>query len=292
MSKRALQAQDRCGPFRVERFVERGRTTEHYEVVHEADGDRGALWILTRDAAGDERERRRFEAETALLAEIDHPNIVRSLASGEHDGLPWRVTELVEGGSLQARLDANPAPMPAAVALCFARQIVDALEVLHAAGAAHGELSAQSLLLTEIDEVKLANLGWAPLTRGEPLDVSADVLAAGAVLREMAEGKGRARVERRFPDPFLAIVERATAPDPEERYSSMAALGDAVNEAWNELLEQSRGGSNLEQAISSLAQALGSSGEEEEGKDPAAAGELEELLQKLVSAVKTAEKGP
>lgn len=291
MSKRALQAQDLCGPFRVERFVESIRTTEHYEVVHEAEGEKGALWILTREAAGDERERRRFKAETDLLAEIDHPNIVRSLASGEHDGLPWRVTELVAGGSLRARLDANPAPMPTAVALCFARQIADALEALHAAGAAHGELSAQSLLLTEIDEVKLADLGWAPLTRGEPLDASVDVLAAGAVLREMAEGKGGSRVERRFPDPFLAIVEGATAPDPGDRYSSMAALGDAVNEAWNELLGQSRGGNNLEQAISELAQALGRGGEEEEGKEPSAAGELEELLQKLVSAVKTAEKG-
>jgi tRNA A-37 threonylcarbamoyl transferase component Bud32 len=291
MSKRALQAQDRCGPFRVERFVESIRTTEHYEVVHEADGEKGALWILTRDAAGDERERRRFEAETALLAEIDHPNIVRSLASGEHEGLPWRVTEHVVGGSLRARLDAAPGPIPTAVALCFARQIADALEALHAAGAAHGELSAQSLLLTEIDEVKLTDLGWAPLTRGEPLDASADVLAAGAVLRAMVEGKGGARAQRRFPDPFMAIVERATAPDPEERYSSMAALGDAVNEAWNELLDHSRGGTNLEQAISSLAQALGRGGEEE-GTDPSAADELEELLQKLVSAVKTAEKGP
>jgi serine/threonine-protein kinase len=313
MSKRALRIQDLCGPFRVARFVASGRTTELYEAVHEPTGDKVTLTILSAEAAGDDAERQRFQAETELFGALDHPNILRKVGSGEVGGVPWRAMELAAGGSLRARLQASLAPMSSAVALCFARQIADALGALHGAGAAHGELSPESILLTDIDEVKLADLGVAPRIRGGgaisagertgealdyvapeqlrggPVDALVDIFAAGAMLREMLEGSGAPRASRALPDFLRDLIEKATAPDPGERYSSMAALGDAVNDAWNDLLEQNREGAELEQALAMLAQALGGGGGgEEEGEDPATAADLEALLQKLASAVRVA----
>jgi hypothetical protein len=112
------------------------------------------------------------------------------------------------------------------------------------------------------------------------------VFAAGAILREMLEGPGArgARQKRALPDFLRGIIEKATAPDPGERYSSMEAFGDAVNEGWNELLDQNREGAGLEQALAVLAQALGDVGGGGEGEDSPA--DLEELLQKLAKAVK------
>jgi serine/threonine-protein kinase len=309
MPTKALQIQDLCGSFRVARFLGSGRTTELYEAIHESSGDKAALSILSREAAADEGERRRFQAETELFGALDHPNILRLLGSGEIEGLPWRAMELAAGGSLRARIEGSPTPMSSAVALCFARQIADALGALHGAGKAHGELEPESILLSDIDEVKLADLGAAPLAsaqgavtarrpgpearryaaperlRGDPADARSDVFAAGAILREMLEGARGARPPRALPDFLQGVIEKATATAPAERYLSMEALGDAVNEAWNELLDHSREGAELEQALATLAQALGSGGEE--GEDAPA--DLEALLQKLAAAVRGTE---
>ena len=319
MPTKALQIQDLCGSFRVTRFLGSGRTSELYEAIHESSGDKATLSILSREAAADEGERRRFQAETELFGALDHPNILRLLGSGEIEGLPWRAMELAAGGSLRARIEGSPTPMSSAVALCFARQIADALGALHGAGAAHGELEPESILLSDIDEVKLADLGAAPLAaaqggpvvaarkpgpearryaaperlRGDPADARSDVFAAGAILREILEGPAArgARRTRALPDFLRDVIEKATAPDPEERYSSMEALGDAVNNAWNALLDQSREGAELEQALATLAQALGSGGGGggggEESEDAPA--DLEALLQELATAVRETE---
>jgi serine/threonine-protein kinase len=41
----------------------------------------------------------RFTAEARAVAKLDHPNIVRVIDIGDHDGLPFFATEFVEGGA-------------------------------------------------------------------------------------------------------------------------------------------------------------------------------------------------
>ena len=227
--------------------------------------------------------------------------------------------------------------MASAVALCFARQIADALGALHSAGAVHGDLTPESILLTDIDEVKLADLGAAPLALrglveggvlraasrpearkyaaperldGSPVDARTDVFAAGVIIREMLEGQGPRRApgdeDKGLPVFLKALITKTTARDPADRYVSMAELSDAVNEAWNDLLEQGREGAELEHALATLAEVLGNGsggeegeegeegegeeGEEGEGEEGEGEVDLEALLQKLANAVRGTDK--
>lgn len=161
--KRALQRNDVCGSFRIVRFLARGRVSEVYEAEDDVTGQRVAIKTLARPFEVDTLARKRMEAETALLNAIDHPNVIRVLGSGEREGLPFRAMEYAAGKTLRARFDASPEPISVAVGLCFARQVVDAVGALHSTGAAHGALTPESILLTEIEEVKLVDLGDAPL---------------------------------------------------------------------------------------------------------------------------------
>jgi serine/threonine-protein kinase len=356
MQKRALKRNDTCGPFRIVRFIARGHTSEVYEAEHEVTGEKVAIKTLARRCELDIPARRRMEAETALLGAINHPNVIRAFESGEREGLPWRAMELAAGKTLRARFDAAPEPVSVAVGLCFARQIVDALGTVHAVGGAHGALTPKNLLLTEIEEVKLVDLGDAPLVarglkvgarfarskalgaaadgadasdearppsmlyaapellRGAPADARADVYSAGVILYEMLAGehpfapasagrREKARAEPRpgrrldpiplpsiirgFPASTWETIARAMALEPSARFTSMDALGDAINEAWNVLLEESRAGAELNVALSLLAQALqvGSGDPNEPPPD------LETLLQRLTAAAELAEGG-
>src|SRR5512135_2705512 len=51
-----------------------------------------------------ERVLKRFEREAKALARLSHPNIVKVLDFGEHEGSPYLVLEYLPGGTLKERL--------------------------------------------------------------------------------------------------------------------------------------------------------------------------------------------
>jgi serine/threonine protein kinase len=50
----------------------------------------------------------RFRVEAESVARVRHPNIIQIYDIGEADGLPFVALELLDGGSLDARLARNP----------------------------------------------------------------------------------------------------------------------------------------------------------------------------------------
>ncbi|NUQ79648.1 MAG: serine/threonine protein kinase [Polyangiaceae bacterium] len=316
MTKKTLHKQDLCGPFRIVRFAYRGRTTETFEALHDADGYEAAVTILTEEAGEDERETWRFQAETELFGELDHLNILRLRGSGEREDLPWRAMEVAAAGSLRLRLHPGRGPLKSAVALCFLRQIADAIEVLHAAGLVHGEIAPECFLLSDIDEVKLASLGGAPLVRrGEPKRAGpprfearrygapellrggapnelTDVYSVGAIMREMLEGPFATQAPRWMPQFLRGIIEKAMNWHPAARYSSMAALSQALNEAWSELLCTVRRNDEMAETMTSLSTVFHQELARGEGGDVAAEmDQLETLLNDLAQAVNSSEDG-
>ncbi len=65
--------------------------------------------ILAGDHAGPEAAVR-FLAEAEAVARLNHPNVVRIHAIGEHEGSPYLELEYAEAGNLERRLDGKPWP--------------------------------------------------------------------------------------------------------------------------------------------------------------------------------------
>lgn len=161
-------------------------------------------------------------APPPAAARLHHPGIAAVFDSG-HDGRrAFVVTEPVPGPTL-AEL-ARPGGMPLAQAVAALTQVADALAHAHAAGVAHGALTAEAVAWNE-GRAQVRGFGRSP---AGPADVAADVAALGAVAFEALTGHAPAEVPGLRPRQLRAGIPRAldaaVARAMEGGYSTVADL--------------------------------------------------------------------
>ncbi|MDR6976026.1 hypothetical protein J2X68_002714 [Streptomyces sp. 3330] len=128
------------------------------------------------DPEGARTLRERVLREARALARVHHPNVVtiHHIVDGGENTYPWIVMELVEGGSLQDRLDRGV--MTPAEAARLGREVLSALRAAHAVGIEHRDVKPANVLLRPDGRPVLTDFGIASVRE------SAGLTATGAVI--------------------------------------------------------------------------------------------------------------
>jgi eukaryotic-like serine/threonine-protein kinase len=134
-----------------------------------------AVKLLGRQAHPDARARLLREARAA--ARLHHPNAVAVYDTGEHDGQPFIVMELVRGRTLADELRERER-LGTEETVAVGLGILDALAAAHASGIVHRDVKPGNVLLPEAGGVKLGDFGIAKALE----DVSAALTTTGTVL--------------------------------------------------------------------------------------------------------------
>jgi eukaryotic-like serine/threonine-protein kinase len=154
----------------------------------------------------------RFRIEAEAVARLGHPNIIQIFDVGEAGGLPFVALELLEGGSLDARLAGTP--QPARYAASLMSILAKAVHAAHLTGIVHRDLKPSNVMFTREGTPKITDFGLAKRleqeghtesgqvmgspsyippeqARGQNKDIgpAADVYALGAILYEMLTGR-------------------------------------------------------------------------------------------------------
>src|ERR1044072_1447195 len=95
----------------------------------EANDQKVAIKTLLPEVAVADKSLRRFLREIEVAAALDHPNIVRCVKSGTHNGAVYLVTEYVEGPDAAKLADAQGGRVPFRDAIPIITQALDALAV-------------------------------------------------------------------------------------------------------------------------------------------------------------------
>lgn len=255
----------RVGPYEISSSVGAGAMGEVYRARDTRLNRDVAIKVLPSRFAGEEHALERFGREARVIASLNHPHICTLFDIGEHDGQPYLVMELLEGGTLYARMGQKA--VPPAQAVEWAIQLADALDAAHERGIVHRDLKPSNIIITARGDLKVLDFGIAKLAddswasarttaaltasgvsigtapymapeqiRGEAVDERSDLFALGLVIYEIATGT----------HPFAAattgmvtdgILHRTAAP-PRSVVPGLPKYFDLVVE---KLLEKDRG---------------------------------------------------
>src|SRR5262245_30045371 len=105
-----------------------------------------AIKVLPNGFFTDADRLRRFEQEARATSALNHPNILTVHDVGSHAGVPYIVSELLEGEDLRAHL--NHGALPVRETLQYARQIAAGLAAAHARGIVHRDLKLENVFVT------------------------------------------------------------------------------------------------------------------------------------------------
>ena len=227
--------------------------------------------------------RRRGDAAHEVHNRLQHPNIVALYDTGEHQNSPYLVYACVEGMTLACFLSKqNVLPLVRAAEIAW--NMLAGLAYAHSQGVLHLNIKPSNVMIAASGAPMLMDFGLAgnappndgagsymapEIIAGKPVDARADIYSVGILLCEMVTGEISAEGEKndkvladseviaalksqrgRLDDKLEAIILKAAAINPAERYPDASAMKQALQDYLGEsrasLAVQGGGHSTLE----------------------------------------------
>lgn len=227
------------GSYRILEVLGAGGMGEVYLALDTRLGRHVALKFLSSQFTSNPDRVHRFRQEARAASALNHPNILTIYELGEHHGVQFIASEVVEGETLRKHLDRGPMELSEIVRV--ASQVASALRTAHAAGVVHRDIKPENVMLRPDGYVKVLDFGLAKLSepsgplvdaglhtasgvvmgttqymspeqvRGQVVDARTDQWSLGVVLHEMLSGR-RPFEESTASDVIAAILGKEHPP--------------------------------------------------------------------------------
>jgi eukaryotic-like serine/threonine-protein kinase len=178
-----LVAGEHLGPYEIVAPLGSGGMGEVYRARDTRLRREVAVKVLRGEIANDPDSLSRFRRETHAVAALNHPNILAIHDAGEESGLPYAVTELLDGETLADRLADGPLPVRRAVEI--ASQVADGLAAAHEKGIYHRDVKPANIFLTRDGRIKILDFGIARIGAIAPISNETGMVTREASSRQL-----------------------------------------------------------------------------------------------------------
>ncbi|AVO37674.1 serine/threonine protein kinase [Pukyongiella litopenaei] len=248
--------------YRIESLLGRGGTSDVYKARSEISGRLVALKVLKAEFSGNDDYLVLLTREEGIR-EVRHDAVVRYSENHrtEH-GLVYLVMDYVEGPALDRKL--KQGPMPADEILTVCRRVAEGLQAAHDRNIVHRDLSPDNIILRDGDPAQAVIIDFgiakdtnpgaetivgnefagkyayaAPEQLSGNTDARTDIYSLGALLlanfrgaspdignspMEVVTRKAEPLNTEGVPEPLKTLIDRMTAPEPENRMQSAAEV--------------------------------------------------------------------
>ncbi len=259
--------------YRVLSKIGEGGMSNVFLAERETDGTQVALKILNARPSDDKQLLQRFIQESALISDIDHPNVVKIFDKGFTDDYAYIAMEYFTGGSLKDVIDGGLTPRQA---LSLLAQAAAALAEIHRLGIVHRDVKPANMMLRADGTMVLADFGIAKRTvgsmertvhgeffgtpyyispeqaNGKPATERSDIYSLGIIFYEMLMNRrpfnGNSIVELitqhvhapvpRLPDTladYQVLLDSMLAKDPTERLQNADEVLAVIDRVWTQI---------------------------------------------------------
>ena len=190
-------------------IVEYIKKDEHYGVYlsnHIYLGKKIILKTLNTKTIPDNSIVKRFQREAKILAQLDHPNIIKVLDFGSYENYFYISFEYFHGNNLRVEMDKGK--LHENLKLTIVIQLLQGLSFAHKNGIIHRDIKPENILLNDSYKLKIGDFGLALDTsdelvtkqysivgtpcymspeqiQGEKLTLQTDLFSAGIVIYEL-----------------------------------------------------------------------------------------------------------
>ena len=158
----ALAPGTKLGRYEIRAKIGEGGMGEVYLAYDPKMNREVAIKILPGGLSSDKDRLARFEQEAQAAGSLNHPNILVVHHIDTHDGAPYIVSELLEGGTLRERM--GGVALPQRKAIDYALQVAHGLAAAHEKGIVHRDLKPDNVFITNDGRVKILDFGLAKLS--------------------------------------------------------------------------------------------------------------------------------
>ncbi|MBL8164537.1 MAG: serine/threonine-protein kinase [Anaerolineae bacterium] len=246
------------GGYEILNVIGRGGMATVYRAQQKSMNRDVAMKVLPEKYINDDTYIQRFNQEVAIVAKLEHRNIVPVHDYGEFNGQPYIVMRYMSGGSVDDMLNNGPLEIEQLVDIID--QIAPALDYAHSKQVLHRDLKPSNVLLDDDGGAYLTDFGIARVlgepgskgittqgvvgtpsymspeqAQGLPLDNRSDIYALGVMLFELATGRRPFESDT----PYGIAVLQVTTPPPSPRTYN-PQLSFAVEEVIYKALRKKR----------------------------------------------------
>lgn len=261
--------------YRIEALLGRGGTSDVYKARNVISQRPMAIKVLKAEFSTNDDYLILLRREEEIR-EVRHDAVVRYSENHRmSDGRVYLLMDYVDGPGLDRKM--REGPMSADDLLVICRRVAEGLEAAHARNIVHRDLSPDNIILREDDPAQAVIIDFgiakdtnpgaetivgnefagkyayaAPEQLHGRTDARTDLYSLGALLlanfrgepphlgnnpMEVIQSKTRPLDTDGVPEPLKTLIDRMTAPDPDDRFPSAAALLDYLDAPADDLLD-------------------------------------------------------
>ena len=220
-----LEIGSTVGDYQVVSVLGAGGMGKVYKVRNVISDRFEAMKVLLADLEHAPELADRFMREIKVHASLEHPNIAGLRTALRVENQLLMVMELVDGITLQQKLQQGP--IPAAIAVDYIKQVLSALEYAHGRGVVHRDVKPANMMLTPAGVVKLLDFGIAKATSDHGLTMTGTTLGSSYYMSpEQIQGAANLDGRTDIYSVGVSLYELVTGKKPfdgDSQYAIMAA---------------------------------------------------------------------